>query len=444
MKHFNVLFLSLWMIGFFVSCTKQETELDTSPSIKQELQSTFLENGNELLTYPNGVVVEKTPEGEIIWGGDIIINENQLAILTEPETRAGVVRDLALLWTDGIVYYCWDENIMSHAKDAIQRAMKHIEAHCNISFKRKPLISKNWVRFVLDPNENSSYLGRQGGEQVIRLTNTGNRHIAIHEICHALGMIHEHQRGDRDLFVVVDMKKIRPAWQQWFSIFKGGHNTYGTGLKPFDFNSIMIYGCCEEGIALTSGVPYMWKKSDGSTWNDDATELSDIDKMTLNIIYSKPHHEISCKSQCSFSGIVGGGGRFLKGKSCCIFALPSNRREFLGWFDGETKVSSAANWTFIVNESKEYEARYAYPTDVFVEITVSKDIFGKDQGSTNSGYFQTLTGNSVDVTATSYFGYLFSHWKDVDSGEIVGTNRTIHVSCKRDIRLMAVFERGMI
>ena len=36
------------------------------------VQSELLENGNELLTYPNGVRVERTPSGEILWQGDIL------------------------------------------------------------------------------------------------------------------------------------------------------------------------------------------------------------------------------------------------------------------------------------------------------------------------------------------------------------------------------------
>ena len=32
----------------------------------------------------------------------------------------------------------------------------------------------------------------------------------------------------------------------------------------------------------------MWKKSDGSTWNVNDTDLSEMDIFTLNTVYSKP------------------------------------------------------------------------------------------------------------------------------------------------------------
>ena len=67
----------------------------------------------------------------------------------------------------------------------------------------------------------------------------------------------------------------------------------GTGLEPFDSHSIMIYGSCEAACALTEGVSYMWKKSDGSTWNVNDTGLSEMDIFTLNTVYSKPHYTIT-------------------------------------------------------------------------------------------------------------------------------------------------------
>ena len=37
----------------------------------------------------------------------------------------------------------------------------------------------------------------------------------------------------------------------------------------------------------------MWKKSDGSTWNVNDTDLSEMDIFTLNTVYSKPHYTIT-------------------------------------------------------------------------------------------------------------------------------------------------------
>ena len=51
-----------------------------------------------------------------------------------------------------------------------------------------------------------SKAGRQGGGQVIVLASyCAEEHTLIHEILHALGLLHEHQRPDRDQYVDVNM-----------------------------------------------------------------------------------------------------------------------------------------------------------------------------------------------------------------------------------------------
>lgn len=64
--------------------------------------------------------------------------------------------------------------------------------------------------------------------------------IIIHELLHALGYIHMHNRPDRDKYVKIMWKNIAP---QWFSEFDkvnpSNFNHLGT---PYDYQSIMHYG----------------------------------------------------------------------------------------------------------------------------------------------------------------------------------------------------------
>ena len=174
--------------------------------------------------------------------------------MTEPDTRAGILRDNSMFWPDGIVYYTLADDVMrSGAYIDIYDAMKHIEERCNISFHKKQSNTKNWIEFVLSEDDVSrSHLGMTGGKQNIWVTSDVNTSTAIHEICHALGMIHEHQRMDRDNYIVVDFNNIRPEWHQWFYRTSIPHNTYGTGLEPLDTKSIMIYGSYGENNSYKS------------------------------------------------------------------------------------------------------------------------------------------------------------------------------------------------
>ena len=55
-----------------------------------------------------------------------------------------------------------------------------------------------------------SHLGRKGGIQSITLSdNCRDKMVVMHEIMHALGREHEHQRYDRDKYVTVNWSNIK-------------------------------------------------------------------------------------------------------------------------------------------------------------------------------------------------------------------------------------------
>lgn len=87
-----------------------------------------------------------------------------------------------------------------------------------------------------------SHLGRTGGPQPLSLNRRVcfEKGIIIHELLHALGYIHMHNRPDRDKYVKILWKNIAP---QWFSEFDkvnpSNFNHLGT---PYDYQSIMHYG----------------------------------------------------------------------------------------------------------------------------------------------------------------------------------------------------------
>jgi len=88
-----------------------------------------------------------------------------------------------------------------------------------------------------DVDECKSAVGRIGGRQRLCCAvgdgfNTGS---VIHEIGHAFGYQHEHQRPDRDQFVTVNTDNIEEGKESNFSIRPG------IVLGPYDYGSIMHY-----------------------------------------------------------------------------------------------------------------------------------------------------------------------------------------------------------
>ena len=58
-----------------------------------------------------------------------------------------------------------------------------------------------------------SMVGMMGGRQEISLQSAGCMYhgTAIHEIMHALGFWHEHNRRDRDRYITIEWENINPS-----------------------------------------------------------------------------------------------------------------------------------------------------------------------------------------------------------------------------------------
>ncbi|XP_055334333.1 zinc metalloproteinase nas-12-like [Paramacrobiotus metropolitanus] len=83
--------------------------------------------------------------------------------------------------------------------------------------------------------------------------------IIIHEIMHALGFSHEHQRPDRDRYVHINTNNIKPDGiiQQQFQILPG-METYNV---PYDIHSVMHYNEFIPQFAIHESQPIMTFKN---------------------------------------------------------------------------------------------------------------------------------------------------------------------------------------
>lgn len=60
-----------------------------------------------------------------------------------------------------------------------------------------------------------SATGRTGGKQVLSLgKGCQTKGVVIHELLHALGMMHEHCRSDRNQFIRINANNIKPSEQK--------------------------------------------------------------------------------------------------------------------------------------------------------------------------------------------------------------------------------------
>jgi len=148
----------------------------------------------------------------------------------------GLPPDSSFLWTNCVVPFSIDPSVPDQAR--ITQAIAHIEANSPIRFVARTT-QANHVRFVPNPGQtfSSSAIGMRGGQQFIRLADGHPWGVVVHECLHALGILHEQSRCDRDSFVKINYQNVTAGFESNFDKFCQGFTDYA----DYDYGSIMHY-----------------------------------------------------------------------------------------------------------------------------------------------------------------------------------------------------------
>ena len=139
-------------------------------------------------------------------------------------------------WTNGIVHYVFDAAVSSTNRQNWRNAAAAWSAVAPLTFTESTGIG-NYI-YVQNGSGNNSYVGMIGGRQVMNIFSWTFEYVIAHEIGHALGLIHEHQRSGRDSYVTINYSHIQSGHASNFDI--AGSTNYG----PYDFDSVMHYDKC--------------------------------------------------------------------------------------------------------------------------------------------------------------------------------------------------------
>nr|XP_015909663.1 astacin-like metalloprotease toxin 5 isoform X3 [Parasteatoda tepidariorum] len=176
-------------------------------------------------------------------------------------------------WPDGVVPYIISPEL-SFFTSEIKRAMQYIQMYTCIRFVERTN-QHDYVK-LFKGNGCWSYWGKIGREQLLSLGDGCHWFgTTTHELLHAVGFEHEHNRSDRDDYLNIHWENIEEKWYYAFKKLAPHENRI---LGPFDFGSIMMYG--SNAFAKKQG-QYSFTDKKGGYVNDkrDTMSWGDVNKI---------------------------------------------------------------------------------------------------------------------------------------------------------------------
>jgi hypothetical protein len=284
-------FLSLVIISSIEGFSQAPFNYVTQPAKK-----TYTKFKNPLIK--SGAPVEVTIiNGQAYLDGDIALGTvTSLDSFQSRITGFAVTQDDNLLlntrWTNSIVPFMILDGFTDAEMTTIINAMNHIASETNVCFRRRTSESnyikfKKYTRTQLGFDGGVSYLGRCAicpDGQEIKLTPAGvNNRVIRHEIGHALGLLHEQSREDRNSFVDILPSNIQAGFEGQFrqAIYTS------TDFGSYDFASIMHYQSTAFGkVSNGSTLQTIRRISNPSDQNFGVTSvLSSGDKAAINSMH---------------------------------------------------------------------------------------------------------------------------------------------------------------
>ncbi len=143
-------------------------------------------------------------------------------------------------WKDGIIPYYLTGSFSDDDIDVLQQAMADWEEVANVQFIEVTPRAGAYRITKVSENQWSSSVGENNSDCEMIFGSGGDKysHVA-HELGHALGLLHEHQRPDRDSYIKIIYSNILD--QYLFNYDKQDNPLIVEENFDYDYTSIMHY-----------------------------------------------------------------------------------------------------------------------------------------------------------------------------------------------------------
>jgi hypothetical protein len=184
-------------------------------------------------------------------------------------------------WPGGRVYVSLDNLYSTSLKDMFLKAFNEYERETPIDFIGRT-DQRDYISVIQTTNKSSSFLGMIGGRQELYIAVNASYGTILHELGHAIGLIHEHERGDRDEYINIFPENALP--EKRYLIERKFDDSIN--ITQYDFHSIMHYW---KTVVSFNGLNTLEPKEKYIHLIDSIGQrkrLSNLDKTSVNKIYS--------------------------------------------------------------------------------------------------------------------------------------------------------------
>lgn len=205
------------------------------------------------------------------------------------------------LWVHGVVPVQFSSSFSSSERNQFMAYWDEFSNFADITFVQRTNES-DYVYVVRQSGGcgGSSYIGRTRGRQTLTLrtscSSRSMKKVVQHEMMHALGVLHEQSRPDRDAHVDIHWNNISSSVEKNFAKVSNPHRI----TQEYDFDSIMHYSSSTFGSSsrptITRKVPYQCqgsndpyhsscRNSSQTTWIAHSYTMSAHDREILILLY---------------------------------------------------------------------------------------------------------------------------------------------------------------